>query len=75
MICFYFLFPIYLFIIYLLFIYLFAIIYYYLLFVIFIKAGANVTVFRNDKISIQECEQFNPTHIVISPGPGKPSGI
>lgn len=35
--------------------------------------GANVVVYRNDKISIEEIEQLNPTNIVISPGPGHPS--
>lgn len=27
---------------------------------------------RNDKISIEEIQKLKPTHIVISPGPGKP---
>lgn len=37
----------------------------------------DTTVFRNDKISIDEIREFNPSHIVISPGPGSPkdSGI
>ncbi|KAK3296245.1 indole-3-glycerol phosphate synthase-domain-containing protein [Chaetomium fimeti] len=34
--------------------------------------GANVTVFRNDKISIDELIAKNPTQLVISPGPGHP---
>lgn len=42
------------------------------------QEGANVEVFRNDKISIQGVEELNPDTIVISPGPGHPltdSGI
>jgi anthranilate synthase/indole-3-glycerol phosphate synthase/phosphoribosylanthranilate isomerase len=35
--------------------------------------GANVKVFRNDKISLEECIALNPVNVVISPGPGKPS--
>ncbi|ORX48251.1 anthranilate isomerase [Hesseltinella vesiculosa] len=35
--------------------------------------GANVKVFRNDKITIDELEQLEPANIVISPGPGHPS--
>jgi len=30
-------------------------------------------VYRNDKITIGEIERLRPTHIVISPGPGRPS--
>ncbi|PGH11132.1 anthranilate synthase component 2 [Helicocarpus griseus UAMH5409] len=40
--------------------------------------GANVTVFRNDKITLQELIAKNPSQLVISPGPGHPdsdSGI
>ncbi|KAK3897755.1 indole-3-glycerol phosphate synthase-domain-containing protein [Staphylotrichum tortipilum] len=40
--------------------------------------GATVTVFRNDKITIDELIAKNPTQLVISPGPGHPgtdSGI
>lgn len=32
-----------------------------------------VVVVRNDKITIEEIELMDPTHIVISPGPGSPS--
>lgn len=35
--------------------------------------GANVVVYRNDKITISEIEQLAPRNIVISPGPGHPS--
>lgn len=37
------------------------------------ELGANVSVFRNDKITLEECIKFAPTHVVISPGPGHPS--
>jgi anthranilate synthase / indole-3-glycerol phosphate synthase / phosphoribosylanthranilate isomerase len=40
--------------------------------------GATVTVFRNDKISLEELIAKKPTQLVISPGPGHPdtdSGI
>ncbi|KAK4151763.1 indole-3-glycerol phosphate synthase-domain-containing protein [Chaetomidium leptoderma] len=40
--------------------------------------GATVTVFRNDKVSLEELIAKNPTQLVISPGPGHPetdSGI
>ncbi|PVU85338.1 hypothetical protein BB559_007077 [Furculomyces boomerangus] len=36
------------------------------------KAGAKVGVYRNDKISVKEIEALNPTHLVLSPGPGHP---
>lgn len=32
----------------------------------------DIKVFRNDKTSISEIEKLNPSHIVISPGPGFP---
>ncbi len=32
----------------------------------------NVIVHRNDAISIKEIEEMQPSHIVISPGPGRP---
>ena len=31
-----------------------------------------VLVYRNDKITLEEIKSINPTHIVISPGPGRP---
>ena len=36
------------------------------------ELGADVQVYRNDKITVAEIEQLNPEHIVISPGPGRP---
>jgi anthranilate synthase component 2 len=43
----------------------------------FWELGYTLTVIRNDQITIQEIQSFNPSHIVISPGPGTPedSGI
>lgn len=37
----------------------------------------NVTIKRNDKISLKDISTINPTHIILSPGPGHPenSGI
>ncbi|KAF9111858.1 bifunctional tryptophan synthase trp1 [Mortierella sp. AM989] len=35
--------------------------------------GADVQVFRNDAITVEEIVALNPTHLVISPGPGHPS--
>ena len=34
--------------------------------------GAEVHVHRNDQITIEACEALEPTHVVISPGPGRP---
>jgi para-aminobenzoate synthetase component 2 len=36
------------------------------------ELGAEVQVFRNDEIPIQDIEQLSPSHIVISPGPCTP---
>jgi anthranilate synthase component II len=36
------------------------------------ELGAEVRVFRNDEISPEELDALNPSHIVISPGPGTP---
>ncbi|GAA5802675.1 bifunctional tryptophan synthase trp1 [Helicostylum pulchrum] len=35
--------------------------------------GADVVVYRNDKITIEEIEKLSPRNIVVSPGPGHPS--
>ncbi len=40
--------------------------------------GADIRVWRNDEIDVEELAELHPTHIVISPGPGTPekdSGI
>jgi anthranilate synthase component II len=37
------------------------------------ELGAEVSVFRNDAVTVDALEQLAPTHIVISPGPGEPS--
>ena len=37
------------------------------------ELGADVRVFRNDEISIEEIEQLHPERIVISPGPCTPN--
>jgi len=34
---------------------------------------ADVQVYRNDKITVQEIEKLNPDHLVISPGPCTPN--
>lgn len=39
----------------------------------FSSLGANVVVFRNDKVTVEEIEALNPRNIVISPGPGHPA--
>ncbi len=36
------------------------------------ELGAEVRVHRNDRISVDEIAALRPTHIVISPGPGRP---
>jgi anthranilate synthase/aminodeoxychorismate synthase-like glutamine amidotransferase len=39
---------------------------------LFEELGAEVRVFRNDAITADEAEELAPTHLVISPGPGRP---
>ena len=39
----------------------------------FAELGADVRVFRNDEITIEEIEAMNPDHLVISPGPCTPN--
>ena len=34
--------------------------------------GAEVAVHRNDKLTVEEAKAWTPTHLVISPGPGRP---
>jgi anthranilate synthase component 2/para-aminobenzoate synthetase component 2 len=38
----------------------------------FAALGADVLVYRNDAISVDESLALAPTHLVISPGPGRP---
>ena len=38
----------------------------------FLMLGAEVEVFRNDAISTEQALARDPTHVVISPGPGNP---
>ena len=40
----------------------------------FAAHGADVMVYRNDMISVEEARALEPTHLVISPGPGRPEG-
>ncbi|MCL4534755.1 MAG: aminodeoxychorismate/anthranilate synthase component II [Bacteroidetes bacterium] len=37
------------------------------------ELGADLRVYRNDQISLDEVERLSPSHIVISPGPGRPT--
>jgi anthranilate synthase component II len=37
------------------------------------ELGANVLVFKNDEISLEELRDLDFTHLVISPGPGNPT--
>jgi anthranilate synthase component 2 len=36
------------------------------------ELGAELCVYRNDEVTLKELEQLAPSHIVISPGPGRP---
>jgi len=38
----------------------------------FLVLGAEVDVYRNDKISVDQALALDPTHLCISPGPGRP---
>ena len=38
----------------------------------FLVLGAEVSVYRNDEISSDQAVDFDPTHLCISPGPGRP---
>ena len=40
---------------------------------LFQELGAEVRVFRNDAITPDEAGQLAPSHVVISPGPGRPA--
>src|SRR5512138_1822161 len=37
------------------------------------ELGAQVRVFRNDAVTVEELDALSPSHIVISPGPGEPA--
>jgi anthranilate synthase/aminodeoxychorismate synthase-like glutamine amidotransferase len=36
------------------------------------ELGADIRVFRNDQVTLDELSALNPSHMVISPGPGEP---
>ena len=40
---------------------------------LFQELGAEVTVLRNDVLDADEAERLAPTHLVVSPGPGRPA--
>lgn len=39
------------------------------------ELGGNPIVKRNDELTIAEIEKLKPTHIVLSPGPGRPDDV
>ena len=41
---------------------------------LFQELGAEVVVRRNDAIDADEAERLHPSHLVVSPGPGRPEG-
>ena len=41
---------------------------------LFQELGAEVEVVRNDKLDTEDAERRGPSHLVISPGPGRPEG-
>jgi anthranilate synthase/aminodeoxychorismate synthase-like glutamine amidotransferase len=40
---------------------------------VFGELGAPPTVIRNDRVSVAQAKELDPTHLVISPGPGNPT--
>ena len=36
------------------------------------ELGAEIRVFRNDQVTVNQLIALNPSHLVISPGPGEP---
>ncbi len=36
------------------------------------RLGAELAIYRNDRVSLDELDELAPSHIVISPGPGTP---
>jgi anthranilate synthase/aminodeoxychorismate synthase-like glutamine amidotransferase len=41
---------------------------------LFEELGAEVRVIRNDRVDADEADRLAPSHLVISPGPGRPEG-
>ncbi len=39
----------------------------------FLVLGADVRVYRNDAITVEQAQELEPTHLCISPGPGTPA--
>ena len=39
---------------------------------LFQELGADVVVRRNDEVTVDEAERLAPSHLVVSPGPGRP---
>jgi anthranilate synthase/aminodeoxychorismate synthase-like glutamine amidotransferase len=39
----------------------------------FLVLGADVRVYRNDAITVDQAQELEPTHLCISPGPGTPA--
>ncbi len=39
----------------------------------FLMLGANVNVYRNDCITVEQAQALEPTHLCVSPGPGTPA--
>lgn len=37
------------------------------------ELGADIRVFRNDQVTLDEIRELEPTHICVSPGPGDPN--
>ena len=37
------------------------------------EINPDIKVIRNDELTVSQIENLNPTHIIISPGPGRPS--
>ena len=40
---------------------------------LFGELGAEVVVKRNDEIDADEADRLRPSHLVVSPGPGRPA--
>jgi anthranilate synthase/aminodeoxychorismate synthase-like glutamine amidotransferase len=40
---------------------------------LFQELGAEVVVYRNDAITVEEAEALGPSQLVVSPGPGRPA--